>query len=248
MSNGNPLIGRGYFQVGYNIGGGIQKLCGNLVKYLPFVWNPLGRITSNAESVGYNHYQELVVDVVNIAYFPMVHWNLGGEFKIGAGDCFILGDYLVWFSSLSASVCLSGLPEASSYAFSNVFYKFMANNIAVSKLNMANFLYSSVIYWFWPDRIVLFGQVDLCNIACKQWIFALLPCGLETFFSWFRVVFCASSRIKGIIERATRLYASGAIWTVPSSINSSSFLGGIICGGHRTGAEGMDRVFPSYHR
>jgi hypothetical protein len=44
------------------------------------------------------------------------------------------------------------------------------------------------------------------------------------------------------------LYASGAIWTVPSSINSSSFLGGIICGGHRTGAEGMDRVFPSYHR
>ena len=59
--------------------------------------------------------------------------------------------------------------------------------------------------------------------------FASLPILVRNIFSCPRLVFCASSRMTQALSRVRPLiYAKGAIWIVPSSINSCSLFAGII--------------------
>ena len=68
-----------------------------------------------------------------------------------------------------------------------------------------------------------------CEASPVTMNFASFPILVRNIFSWPRLVFWASSSITHALSRVRPLmYARGAIWIVPSSMNPWSFLAGIM--------------------
>ncbi len=80
----NQRMWSSLFPIWNNISSSIQKLCCNLIQYLPFVRNALRKHHIKGRySVRSNHYQCIIVDGIYIAYFPLIYFCLSWELVVG---------------------------------------------------------------------------------------------------------------------------------------------------------------------
>ena len=80
---GHHRIGSRQFPVGANIGGRIEELRCDLAQHLAFVGDALRQDhVKRRDAVGGYHDQYFVVDVIDIAYFPVIHTFLSGKMEV----------------------------------------------------------------------------------------------------------------------------------------------------------------------
>ena len=83
QANSNHGVWSSQLPVRTDVGSSIQKLSGNLVQYLTLEGNTLGQhYVECRDAIGGHHDQQIVVDVVHIAYLAMIHALLSLELKV----------------------------------------------------------------------------------------------------------------------------------------------------------------------
>ncbi len=94
LADGDHRVGSSELPIG-NLGGGcIEEVCGNLVEHLALEGYALGEHDVKCRyTVGSHHYEESVVDVVDIAHLAMIEALLAGKFKIGRSECGLHNDW-----------------------------------------------------------------------------------------------------------------------------------------------------------
>ena len=81
---GDHRIGSSNFPIGQNIGSSIEELGGYLIEHLSFIRDTFRQNHIECRNtVGSYHYQQIVVDIVNIADFTVINAFLTGKVEIG---------------------------------------------------------------------------------------------------------------------------------------------------------------------
>ena len=83
VTYGNHRIGHTNLPVGKNICSSIEELSSNLVKHLTLEGDALGKYNIECrDAIRYNHYEVVVVDVIDVAYLTYIVTLLALELKI----------------------------------------------------------------------------------------------------------------------------------------------------------------------
>ena len=103
-TNCNHWVWSCEFPVRTDVGSCVKELGGNLIQYLSFEGYAFRQYNVECrDSVGCNHYDNIVVDVVHIAYLAMIHAFLSFKMKISFCKCFHILFLFVYEFSLVVS-------------------------------------------------------------------------------------------------------------------------------------------------